>query len=250
MTSHPAIWCVVPAAGVGKRFGSAIPKQYLQLQGKTVCDHTLERLLQLDEIRRVMVCLSPEDEFFATLPVAQNPRITTTPGGAERCHSVLNGLRALQPDACDQDWVLVHDVARPCVRPQDIRRLLDQVTGSGAVGGILAHPVRDTMKRADPHHRIIETVCRNQLWHALTPQLFPLGILRAALEAALAAAALVTDEASAIELAGHQPLLVEGHPDNLKITHPQDLPLAALFIQQQMQQATAPTQPSHSRGEQ
>lgn len=227
------LWCVVPAAGVGKRFGSALPKQYLPLLDQTVCEHTLERLLQLREIRRIVVSLSAEDTQFKQLKIATEPRIHTTLGGAERCHSVLNGLKALQPDARDSDWVLVHDVARPCLRPDDVRKLLQQVEVAGAIGGILANPVRDTMKRSNAQNRILETVCRNQLWHALTPQLFRLGQLRDALESALAENALVTDEASALELAGHQPLLVEGHPDNIKITHPQDLPLAALFIQQQ-----------------
>ena len=237
------VWCVVPAAGVGKRFGSALPKQYLPLLDKTVCEHTLERLLQLREIRRIVVCLSPEDTQFSKLNIANNPRIHTTLGGAERCHSVLNGLKALQPDARDTDWVLVHDVARPCLRPDDVRKLLQQVEAAGAIGGILANPVRDTMKRSNAQNQILETVCRNQLWHALTPQLFRLGQLRDALESALAENALVTDESSALERAGHQPLLVEGHPDNIKITHPQDLPLAALFIQQQLSPQSSNLQP-------
>lgn len=227
------IWCVVPAAGVGKRFGSAVPKQYLSLRDRTVCEHTLERLLQVTAIRRIVVCLSGEDTTFQRLPVASDPRIISTPGGAERCHSVLHGLHALATEASDDDWVLVHDVARPCIRPDDVSRLVHQVQQHNAIGGLLANPVRDTMKRANSRHHIVETVSRDHLWHALTPQLFPLGLLRDAIESALADNALVTDEASAIERLGHQPLLVEGHPDNIKITHPQDLPLAALFIQQQ-----------------
>lgn len=236
MTSSLSCWCVVPAAGAGKRFGAAIPKQYLELQGKTVCEHTLERLLQVSAIRRIVVCLSRDDDRFQTLPLAQHPGILTAHGGAERCHSVLNGLHALQNEASDDDWVLVHDVARPCVRPADIEQLIHQVQRHNAIGGILANPVRDTMKRANPQRHIVETVSREHLWHALTPQMFPLGLLRDALESALADHALVTDEASALERLGHQPLLVEGHPDNLKITHPQDLPLANLFIQQQQQE--------------
>lgn len=233
------MWCVVPAAGVGKRFGAAVPKQYLPLLNQTVCEHTLQRLLQLPEIRRIVVCLGSDDTQFRQLEIARNPRIATTPGGVERCHSVLNGLKALQAEADGNDWVLVHDVARPCVRPDDIRKLLREVENASAIGGILANPVRDTMKRSNSQNQIIETVCRNQLWHALTPQLFRLGELRAALQSALDDNALVTDEASALERAGHQPLLVEGHPDNIKITHPQDLPLAALFLQQQFTQLPA-----------
>lgn len=233
MNATTPIWCVVPAAGVGKRFGSAIPKQYLTLDGKTVCEHTLERLLRVASIGRIVVCLSAEDQFFLTLPVSSQARVVTTLGGAERCHSVLHGLHALADVAGDDDWVLVHDVARPCVRPQDIETLIQQVQIHNAIGGILASPVRDTMKRANGHRHIVDTVSREQLWHALTPQMFPLGLLRDAIESALAQQALVTDESSAMERLGHQPLLVEGHPDNIKITHQQDLPLAALFIQQQ-----------------
>ena len=236
MTASTPIWCVVPAAGVGKRFGADIPKQYLTLVGKTLCEHSLERLLQVEQIQRIVVAISPEDERFGTLPVARNNRIMTTIGGAERCHSVLHGLHALQSEAADEDWVLVHDVARPCVRPADVRNLIHQVLSHNAIGGILANPVRDTMKRADAHHHIQETVSRDHLWHALTPQLFPLGLLRDALEAALADHALVTDEASALERLGHRPLLVEAHADNIKITRPQDLTLATLFLQQQQQE--------------
>lgn len=233
MNSAPVCWGIVPAAGTGKRFGAAIPKQYLPLHGKTVCEHSLGRLLEVAALQHIVVCLSPEDSQFARLPIARHSRLSTILGGAERCHSVLNGLHALQGKADDKDWVLVHDVARPCVRPADIEHLIRQVQQQKAIGGILANPVRDTMKRADPQQQVIETVSRDHLWHALTPQMFPLGLLRQALQAALTDQALVTDEASAMERLGYHPLLVEGHPDNLKITHPQDLPLAGLFLRQQ-----------------
>ncbi|MAR91101.1 MAG: 2-C-methyl-D-erythritol 4-phosphate cytidylyltransferase [Pseudomonadales bacterium] len=233
MNDTTRLWCVVPAAGVGKRFGSAVPKQYLQVNGARVVEHTLNRLLQLSEIEQVVVAISNEDQQFRQLPVASHQRVTTVVGGDERCHSVLNGLRLLSGVGEEQDWVLVHDVARPCVRPEDIRKLVQQVQQLDAVGGILANPVRDTMKRANPINQIVETVDRRQLWHALTPQLFRLGALRQALETALEAGVVVTDEASAMEHGGHQPLLVEGHCDNIKITHPQDLHLASLYLQQQ-----------------
>lgn len=232
MNDATRLWCVVPAAGVGKRFGSAVPKQYLQVNGARVVEHTLNRLLQLTEIEQVVVAISREDQQFRQLPVAGHQRVTTVVGGDERCHSVLNGLRLLSGVGEEQDWVLVHDVARPCVRPEDIRKLIQQVQQLDAVGGILANPVRDTMKRANPINQIVETVDRRQLWHALTPQLFRLGALRKALETALEAGVVVTDEASAMEHGGHQPLLVEGQCDNIKITHPQDLHLASLYLQQ------------------
>ncbi len=233
MTTSTRIWCVVPAAGVGKRFGSAMPKQYLQLNGKTVVENTLERLLSLEEIAQVVVAHSSEDARFKQLPLAGNPRIKTVIGGDERCHSVLNGLRYLSGVGDEQDWVLVHDVARPCVRADDVKKLLQQVEQFDAVGGILGNPVRDTMKRANRINQIEDTVDRNQLWHALTPQLFRLGALRQAIEAALQEGLVVTDESAAMERQGHQPLLVEGHYDNIKITHPQDLALAELFVLQQ-----------------
>jgi len=227
------IWAVVPAAGVGKRFGSATPKQYLNLNGKTVLENTLERLLEVTEIEQVVVALSSEDSHFKQLDFKHNSRIRTVIGGSERCHSVLNGLRYLANVGDAQDWVLVHDVARPCVRTADIRKLLEQVQQFDTVGGVLANPVRDTMKRGNRINQIEATVDRNQLWHALTPQMFRLQVLRAAIDAAVADNILVTDESAAMERLGHHPLLVEGHYDNIKITHPQDLALAELYIRQQ-----------------
>lgn len=233
MTTSPQIWCVVPAAGTGKRFGGAVPKQYLPLNSKTVVEHTLERLLQVESIKQLIIAISSEDTHFKTLPISHNEKVKTVMGGDERCHSVLSGLQYLCRIGDDQDWVLVHDVARPCVRADDIRKLIDQVEQFDAVGGILATPVRDTMKRSNRLNQIEKTVERDQLWHALTPQMFRLGKLRQAIESALDDSFLVTDEASAMEHLGEKPLLVEGYADNIKITHPQDLPMAGLYIQQQ-----------------
>lgn len=227
-----AIWGMVPAAGVGKRFGSALPKQYLELNGKTVAENALERLLAVPELTQVVVALSREDSHFKQLKIANDSRIKTVMGGDERCHSVLNGLRYLSNIGDPLDWVLVHDVARPCVRESDVRKLIEQVNQFDVVGGILAAPVRDTMKRGNRINQIEATVDRNQLWHALTPQLFRLGSLQEAIESALQENILVTDESAAMERLGHQPLLVEGHYDNIKITHPQDLALAELFLRQ------------------
>ena len=234
MSSEPVYWCVVPAAGVGKRMGADHPKQYLSLLNKTVCEHTLLRLRSVPHIRKIVVCLSPEDTWWPALSLHDDPAIVTVDGGSERCHSVLNGLHYLRTLAADDDWVLVHDVARPCVRREDIEKLI-AATRDHRDGGILATPVRDTLKREGQQQQISETVDRTRLWHALTPQLFRVGALTHALEAALAAGATVTDEASAIEWAGGDPLLVEGHPDNIKITHPSDLSLALLYLQQHHQ---------------
>ena len=167
------------------------------------------------------------------MPYARPERLRFVPGGAERMDSVLAGLRALRErGAADSDWVLVHDVARPLLRPSDVRHLL-QVLMDDPVGGILANPVRDTMKRGGADG-IEATVARDNLWHALTPQLFRLGPLAHALEAALADAAVVTDEASAMERLGHRPRLIEGARDNLKITFPDDLALAEALLAEQI----------------
>ena len=222
-------WAVVPAAGVGRRMGTEIPKQYLELAGRRVIDWTLEVLLVEPRIRGVAVALGAEDPFWSRCEHASHPRVQRVEGGEERAHSVLNALQALAETAAPDDRVLVHDAARPCLRTGDLARLID--LASGAEGGLLAMPVRDTMKQADDQGRVEATLDRSRIWHAFTPQLFPLQTLRDALERALAEGIAVTDEASAMEHAGYRPLLVEGHPDNIKITRPGDLELAAFYLQ-------------------
>lgn len=211
--------------------GGECPKQYLALLGKPVLAHTLERLGSLGEIQEIVVCVGENDEYFASLSPCP-ARLSRAPGGEERFHSVLNGLRKLSARAGEEDWVLVHDAARPCVRPSDIRRLIRELDAH-PVGGLLATPVRDTLKRADASNQVADTVNRERLWHALTPQMFRLGLLREALEQVVSQNLMVTDDAQAVERLGHQPLLVEGHADNIKLTHPQDLALAELFLRQQ-----------------
>ena len=227
MSQAPRIWAVVPAAGRGARMGSDIPKQYLELGGQTILQHTLARLLQEPRITAIVVALAADDAQGLAITKACGPRVRTTQGGAERCHSVLNGITAL--GALDDDWVLVHDAARPCLRVGDLARLIDDLVGGTACGGILGVPVKDTLKRC-AEGSIEATVDRSNLWHALTPQMFRVGVLRTALEAALAAGRIVTDEAQAIELQGLIPRMIEGHADNLKITRPEDLPLAEHYL--------------------
>ncbi len=229
--SAPRYWAVVPAAGVGKRMASAIPKQYHSLAGSTVIEQTLERLLSHPQIQSIFVALSEQDGWWPDGSFATDPRVIRVAGGAERCHSVLNALGALSAVAAEDDWVLVHDAARPCLRESDLERLIDKLS-SHPVGGLLGVPVRDTMKRTD-NAAVTATVPREQLWHAFTPQMFRLGLLHSALKEALERGEMVTDEASAIELSGLQPLMVEGHADNIKITRPEDLALATFFLQQQ-----------------
>ena len=228
-----SIWAVLPAAGVGSRMQADRPKQYLPLKGRFLLDHTLECVLSYPSIEKAVVVLSEDDPYWPDSQFASHSDVIRAEGGAERCHSVLNGLCALEGIASDTDWVAVHDIARPCLRHSDLDLLF---AGLGDSGAILASPTRDTMKRgtlqADGSVVIDHTVERDQLWHALTPQVFRLGELRAALEGALANGYEVTDEASAIEYAGGHPRLVSGRADNIKVTRPEDLALAELFLSQ------------------
>lgn len=214
--------------------GAAIPKQYLPLAGSTVIEQTLDRLLANPSIRAICVSLGAHDGFWPELAIARHERVLRAPGGEERCHSVLNGLATLMESAGADpgDWVLVHDAARPCLAAADLQRLLDELRDD-PVGGILAFPVRDTMKRASADGRIARTEDRTGLWHALTPQMFRLGALHQAISQALADGFLVTDEASAMEHAGHEPRLIEGRADNIKVTRPEDLAVAGFFLEQE-----------------
>ena len=208
------------------------PKQYLPLLGRAMLLHTLERLGRYPRLRGLVVGIAEDDAYWPTLAAAIPTLLTTYVGGAERAQTVLNGLRALETYAAPDDWVLVHDAARPCVRHADIDALLAAVVGH-ADGGLLALPLSDTVKRADHNGCIEETVPRAGLWRALTPQVFRLAALRDALESAMRAGVEITDEASAMEYSGARPRLVHGHADNIKITVPEDLALAELFLREQ-----------------
>lgn len=223
-----APWLVVPAAGQGRRMGADRPKQYLELEGRPVLSHTLARLHAAFPEARLCLCLDPDDSWFdpAWVPFADWRRV---PGGAERADSVANALAAIAGVAHGDDLVLVHDVARPCVAVDDLRLLL-RVLVDDPVGGLLAAPVADTMKRDDGAGRVALTEPRAGLWHAYTPQGFRYGVLVRALRDAAATGVTVTDEASAVEALGHSPRLVPGRRDNLKITHPEDLALAGMIL--------------------
>ncbi len=226
------IWAIVPAAGVGKRVGSHIPKQYLPLHDCTILEWTIATLLKLDKLRALVCVISEGDEYWPDLQYASNSQVRVASGGTERCYSVLNGLQAIADEAQKSDWVLVHDAARPCVRTDDIKKLLKECQQYNN-GGILAMPVRDTMKLSDDENRITQTLDRSRMWHALTPQCFRYGELVSALQNALDDGFEVTDEASAIEHTGGKPLLIEAHSDNIKVTLPHDLQLAAHYLKQQ-----------------
>ena len=222
-------WAIVPAAGRGTRFGAERPKQYLPLAGRTVIEHSLRAVLSHDDVDGVVVALSPEDcDWPGWREIGGKPVITCV-GGAERADSVLAGLHALPATVDADQWVLVHDAARPCLRAEDLARLL-QIGQADPVGALLAAPVRDTLKRADGIGKSQSTEPRDGLWRALTPQLFRRGGLTRALEAVLRAGLRITDEAMAMERLGLRPCLVEGREDNLKITTPADLALAEFLL--------------------
>ena len=235
-SEHPppasALWALVPAAGVGARMGADRPKQYLPLFGRPILQFTLERLGSYVPLRGIFVGLSPGDPYWTRLPPHLPKVLGTFPGGQERAHTVLNGLTVLMSHAANDDWVMVHDAVRPCVRHADIDKLVQAVDGHGD-GGLLGLPLSDTVKRVDPSGQVVETVARAGLWRAMTPQLFPVARLRRALEAAVQRGAGITDEAAAIELDGGHPRMVAGHGDNIKITLPADIELAEMVLKQQ-----------------
>ncbi|EKO3398727.1 2-C-methyl-D-erythritol 4-phosphate cytidylyltransferase [Vibrio fluvialis] len=222
------ITAIVPAAGVGSRMQADRPKQYLILHGHTVLEHTVEVLLRHPNVGQVVVAVSDNDPYFDSLTLANHPRVVRVSGGKERADSVLSALDYVCRHQLSE-WVLVHDAARPCVEHVDISQLI-ATAQTHTVGAILAAPVRDTMKRADGGQNIDHTVDRVALWHALTPQMFRAQPLMQALTQALAAQAVITDEASAFEWLGQKPALVAGRADNIKITQPEDLALAEFYL--------------------
>jgi 2-C-methyl-D-erythritol 4-phosphate cytidylyltransferase len=232
-SSTERLWCVVPAAGRGARFGSDVPKQYQAIAGKPMLLWTLEALAAHPRIGGLVVALAEPDQRWPQIENALSKttatRVRTTTGGESRAASVLAALRATRDAVRDDEFVLVHDAARPCVAGEDITRLIDLAASAG--GGLLAAPLRDTLKRADAGQRVAATEPRDARWRALTPQMFRYGELVAALEAARAAAFEPTDEAMAMERAGHRPLLVEGSEGNIKVTTPDDLALAEYFLE-------------------
>ncbi len=230
MTIATRFWAVVPAAGVGKRMNADRPKQYLELAGKTVIEHTLLRLLSANVFTEVAVAISKEDPYWPELDVSVHEQVITADGGKERADSVLSALKSIRDLASDEDWVLVHDAARPCITAADINLLIDTLRADD-VGGILALSSHDTLKDVEGKN-IVGTLDRSHIWRALTPQMFKYGSLKNALEIAEGNPA-ITDEASALELQGLQPKIVEGRSDNIKITRPEDLALAQFYMEYQ-----------------
>lgn len=234
--SNQQFWAVVPAAGIGERMQSDRPKQYLMIEDQTVIEHSLQRLAAHPAIQGIVVAIADDDSWWPNLSLSLPCPLFVVEGGEQRAFSVLNALKALSDKLDDDPWVMVHDAARPCLRASDIDRML-AVLSDDDVGGLLGVPVNDTVKRTDLDNVITSTVDRRNLWRALTPQMFRLKQLKSAIEQALAKRVPVTDESSAIEFIGLTPLMVEGHADNIKITVPQDLALAELYMQQQRETA-------------
>lgn len=222
----PRHYALVPAAGSGARFGSEVPKQYLELAGRPLIYHALAALCQCERIERVWVVLAPDDEWWRSYDWSDlgGKLETVFCGGTTRAQSVANGVAACA--LADEDWLLVHDAARPCLSQAMLAALCDELADD-PVGGLLAVPVADTLKHADAAQRVAATEARDGLWQAQTPQMFRYGVLLKALGACPA----VTDEASAVEAAGLRPRLVRADASNLKVTYPADLLLAQLILQ-------------------
>lgn len=227
MSLQAGYWCIVPAAGSGSRFGADRPKQHVDIAGRSLLDWTLSTLVTHPRIAGLVVVISRGDPYWNGLSHAGKPLLTAH-GGAERADSVLAGLAALPASVAADDFVLVHDAARPCVRHDDIDKLID--TASRNDGGLLAAPLRDTLKRVDANGLVIATEPRESRWRALTPQMFRRDALTRALQTARVAGVVVTDEAMAMEQAGHAPVLVEGSDDNIKVTTPADRALATFLL--------------------
>jgi 2-C-methyl-D-erythritol 4-phosphate cytidylyltransferase len=224
----PRVLALVPAAGHGTRIGDPVPKQYLPLAGKPLMYYSIDALARVSRIERIFVVLSPEDRHWHEHdwgPAAAKLE-TIAGGGAHRPESVLNALRALDGRVAKDDWILVHDAARPCIETELVEQFLDEM-GEDPIGGLLGMPVADTLKRAEEGQRVVDTISRVGLWRAQTPQMFRYDMLRRGLERKPDA----TDEAQAIEALGHAPRLVEGENLNIKVTFAEDLQLAEMILQ-------------------
>lgn len=230
----PKITALVPAAGTGTRLGDALPKQYIDLNGMPLMMHALLALANVSRIDKIVVVLSPNDAHWSTAMTRHaawsrlSARIEVLhAGGASRAESVLNGMRAIESRVAADSWLLVHDAARPCLRSELVEHFIDELE-TDLVGGLLALPLADTIKLDDGNLRVAKTVPREHIWRAQTPQMFRFG----ALKNALMATPNATDEAQAIEAAGHQPRLVMGDSANLKVTYATDLKLAGMLLQE------------------
>lgn len=225
--NNPDYFAIILSAGKGSRFESDTPKQYCNLNGKTVLEYSVQTIFHSVALKKLLVVHAQNDTTIAELPFSVPVDFTT--GGKERMNSVFNGLEMIKDEAKADDFVLIHDGARPCVTKKDIKNLIDN-TKNHPVGGVLATPVSNTLKKSDKNQVITHTVSRDDLWNVQTPQLLRFGLLYDALQQAITNKLVVTDDASALELQGHFPRLITGSQTNIKITYPEDLLLAELYL--------------------
>jgi|TARA_B110000977_G_scaffold32797_1_gene43598 2-C-methyl-D-erythritol 4-phosphate cytidylyltransferase len=228
----PKYWAIVPAAGSGQRFGTELAKQFQLLGDHLIAQHSLSRLLNSSTITKIIVPCDITSPYWGKIPAASDSRVELVTGGSERVHSVLQGLLAIEDQADSNDWVLVHDMARPCITSGDINKLISELADH-PVGGILATSVTDTLKTIGTDSHIQATPDRSLYRAAQTPQMFRYGLLLKALETMLSDGQMPTDESSAIEYLGKQAKIIEGRRDNIKITHREDLVIAAAIMKQQ-----------------
>lgn len=223
------IWAIVPAAGTGSRIGSVVPKQYQQIAGKPMLHHALDVLSEHPDIDGIILALANQDLRWQGISAWRNKPLRTCLGGAERSDSVLSAINALADVLSNDDFVLVHDAARPCLRFEDLHQLI-QLASAHPVGALLAGKIKDTVKRSDSSAHVEGTIDRRSLWRAFTPQMFPAISLQRALQHAKQEHAVITDESSAMERLGLSPLLVEGADDNIKVTLASDFTLAEAIL--------------------
>ncbi len=230
LKSSISCWALVPAAGIGSRMNASRPKQYLSLNGQPLIEHSLRKLLQVSWIKGIIVAIAEHDEFWHELAISKDPNIETVLGGAERVDTVRNALDSIKNRLEEDDFILVHDAARPCLGSDDLHKLYAAMTTTDS-GVVLADRLSDTVKRDNGYSAVMKTVPREGLWRALTPQVFPQRLLIRALEKAFNEDdAGITDESSAVERLGYSPLLLQGNSNNIKVTTESDLQLASLIL--------------------
>tara|TARA_Y100000817_G_scaffold158440_1_gene123919 strand:- start:72 stop:776 length:705 start_codon:yes stop_codon:yes gene_type:complete len=234
MSNNNRLWVVIPAAGIGKRMGVDIPKQYITVCDKAIIEHTVEKFTSRNDLQGILVALSNSDQHWSTLELSKNNKITTVTGGEERYKSVYNALCSLKNKAGDDDWILVHDAVRSCITTFEIDQFIADLDHLNGIGGILALPCFETMKKANTNHEIEETIDRKFIWHAQTPQMFRYKKLFLAIEKIMNENIFITDEAMAMELAGYKPMLIQGTHSNIKITDQNDLKYLESFLRQEI----------------
>lgn len=225
-------WVIIPAAGMGSRMASDRPKQYMKIHDQTMIEHTIQPFIQLDWIEKIFVAIAEDDHYWHQLSISSHENIEIISGGKERIDSVMNALAALQNYADKDDYIFVHDAARPCLHVEDLEKLYAEMQKTES-GVILADKISDTLKKSRENQQVDKTISREDMWRALTPQVFKNELLLNAFEFVQQnKSVMITDEASAVEALGRSPTLLQGRTDNIKVTKQQDMQLAAIILQQ------------------